>query len=555
MEKSPPLSLPAFFCRSLMDGGGSRQLGDHLQGMPARFIQRFLRNARDAVDAADGSSVVAPVSRQRDKTAWDRQAKAAATVEGGAGATAAPLLSNQQYTQLEAILPQWVALLQPSMQRQTEAGAPSARPSTRDAIESSRLPPLTAEEADDLFSFPHLPMIPAAWRSATQRRPCPYRPAAAARLRRAPAMDTPRDAVLSHAAATLSQYGPLWQSWCGVVLAALPCCDATADLPPPPCGSLSESENWRCRLGQQLEAMQDRWLSALSRETDSRLPDAHARDVGLPAFIAGWETVMAATATATTAGRASCSDSGEEDEGRDHGSSDGAVAMTVLATQLFYECCRLAAGGSDRLFAGVSAISLDLLRRIFAYLAHRLVEEVDRILQGCGRGVQQALSIGTLAVLALQSPMTVDLLPSGGQKSVGRRRRRRRGWESDDDDDDDDDDDMEGGPQMSSWTAPTTSEVLSRLGMQAYSFPLASAILTTYGAAARWWPDSRHGGERGRHRQCRLDGEASGFMVLDELKLVEEQYYRSGSMGWWTLGDSQRHRAMLLDSSSSSRSL
>lgn len=391
--------------------------------------------------------------------------------------------------------------------------------------------------------------------------------------------------ALVAALSTLSCNGPLFSAWCALCYTCVGASllvstsqrrregeNAAADLST---NDFSASEE---AIRSALQRLRHAWNSAVE------LADAATGGLSRPGKLAArrgvdacatlrlWATVYTTcTAFGSVAEAAPIT---HEKGGENRELQAPPLSLSLWAVQWYCECTRVAAHGADEGFHSEEAgVPVELVTRVMCYMCHRLEAEVVRRARrrectGSAASLLIAppsessapaptvppLRVGTLTALALQSAMHLvgddaDRRGGAAKRSGGRRgraplRRRRHAWQrsSDDDDDSDADSSLEdpdyGGGTEGRWCGRTDAQSgASRFifGQQErYEVAIASGVFTTYSVCPA---DDDVAQPADRHYMHRLTG---------------EQYLRNGTVHWWTLRDSQRHRQLMAEARNTS---
>ncbi|KAG5485553.1 hypothetical protein LSCM1_07641 [Leishmania martiniquensis] len=405
------------------------------------------------------------------------------------------------------------------------------------------------------------------------------------------------------ALSALSRNGPLFSAWCALCYT---CVGA----------SLVTSTSQGCREGGHVAAgpsqtaffvaeepsrvalrrLRRAWDSAVelsvastkgSRESDAL---AERASVDSCATMRLWAMVYktCATSTATTAVAPVAQEKGD---GADQPPAPP-LCLSLWAAQWYRECTRVAAYGADEgFYAEEAGVPVELVTRVMRYLCHRLEAEVAKRAQRHDRSgtttsltatvereeaytetavppssplhcdasapapLVPALRVGTLAALALQPPkLCVEHCAgrrgraakrSGDRKGGAPLRRQRRVWhlDYDEDDSDEDDDDSEEDPDCRSGRersrrGRTDAQTgVSRLifgPQEQFEVAIASGVLTTYSMSPA--------------DDAAMSPTGWRYMPL----LISERYLRNGTVHWWTVRNSQRHRQLIAEARSTS---
>ncbi|TPP41667.1 hypothetical protein CGC21_36760 [Leishmania donovani] len=396
--------------------------------------------------------------------------------------------------------------------------------------------------------------------------------------------------ALVAALSAISCNGPLFSAWCALCYTCVGASllvstsqrrheggDAAAGLST---SGFSASEE---AIRSALRRLRHAWNSAVE------LADAPRRSVDACATLRLWATVYT---TCTALGSAAeAAPITHEKAGESRALQAPPLSLSLWAVQWYRECTRVAAHGADEGFHSEEAgVPVELVTRVMRYMCHRLEAEVVRRARRHERTGSAAsltataeleearakttapvltappseasapapivptLRVGALTALALQSVMHLvgddadrrggAAKRSGGRKGGAPLRRRRRAWQmsSDDDDGSDVDSSVEdpdyGGGTEGSWSGRTDAQsgasrfIFSQ--QERYEVAIASGVLTTYSVCPA---DDDVAQPADRHYMHRLTG---------------EQYLRNGTVHWWTLRDSQRHRQLMAEARNTS---
>ncbi|CBZ24275.1 conserved hypothetical protein [Leishmania mexicana MHOM/GT/2001/U1103] len=396
--------------------------------------------------------------------------------------------------------------------------------------------------------------------------------------------------ALVAALSALSCNGPLFSTWCALCYT---CVGASLLV------GTSQRYGEGGNATEDLSAAEEAIRSALRRlrhawDSAVELADVATSGLGRPGTLAArrsvdacatlrlWASVYTTCTTSGLAAEAAPVTDEKGGEGRELQAPP--LSLSLWAAQWYRECTRVAAHGADEGFHSEEAgLPVELVTRVMRYMCHRLEAEVVRRSRRHERMGSAAsltatveleevraepaaplstappsesnvpspfrptLRVGTLTALALQSPMHLvgdDAGRRGGRKGGAplRCRRRARQMSADDDDDSDTDSSLEnpdcGGGAEGSWSGRTDAQsgasrfILSQ--QDRFEVAIASGVFTTYFVCPA---DDNVAQPADRHYMHRLTG---------------EQYLRNGTVHWWTLRDSQRHRQLMADARNAS---
>ncbi|KAG5510630.1 hypothetical protein JKF63_06928 [Porcisia hertigi] len=414
---------------------------------------------------------------------------------------------------------------------------------------------------------------------------------------------SPPESVLVSALSGLNQYGPLFSAWCALCYTCIDTLlvsrvtsqgnregqNAAAD----PCEvDFHEAEE---AIRSALRCLLHAWDSAVALpgawSGESSISDTSVARKNADAWATAtlWRTVYETCATSHSSTTAAPS----VHEGRGRETSKPLappLPMLLWSAQWHRECTRIAAHGTDDVFDTEDAgVPVELMTRVMHYMCHRLKTEVMR----CARwhdsgkmatpstatvGLEEmhakaaapplpslpaetdasvtcapSLRIGTLTALALQCPMNpvgneADRRSGTAKRPRSRRggvpcRRRRRSWHVSLSSTDDDTDSSEGNGSECSGT----SRFLLRQRVL-FQVDIACGVLTTFsmcpadsGIAQVPLPPQRQSG---------ADVSRKPAQPADQCYipfLTSERCLRNGTVHWWTLSDSQRHRQLMAE--------
>ncbi|KAG5486104.1 hypothetical protein LSCM4_06812 [Leishmania orientalis] len=548
-----------------------------------RFYTHFMAVLTQQTHRGPGAAVSTPLvlSQHRSTSTIDGQ--------GGTGDEGLHRLTCAQEEALGPLLWQWLALFSLAVERAGDAlrERGPATPAVRSMPSPHILGPYDVER---LFhtGFSSLPPVAATARQLpTSDPPTPWHTAPLADHKQS-------ERTLVAALSALSRNGPLFSAWCSLCYTCVGDSLVTSTsqdsreeghvaVEPSKSNFFVAEEATRSAL----RSLRRAWDSAVALSGaaagDSSPPDTLAvrTSVDVCATVRLWTTVYKTCATSCSA-VAVAPVAHEKDTGSGEPQAPP-LSLSLWAAQWYRECTRVAAYGADEGFhAEEAGVPVELVTRVMRYMCHRLDAEVAKCAKRRDRSgtatsltaaverkevhaeiaaplssqlhsnsyasapLVATLRVGTLAALALESPMhlvgnCVDRRGGAAKRSGGRKggaplRRQRRAWHlSDDEDDSDDDDSVEdpdyGSGRERSWRGHTGAQAGgSRLigGQQEqFAVPIASGVLTTYSMSPA------------------DDDLAQPTGHLYTPRLTGEKYLRNGTVHWWTLCDSQRHRQLL----------